>query len=104
MGSFRATRDRLDILPDVPTIAETVPGYESSGWQGVAAPKNTPAAIIGRLNTEVDAALADRDLKARYAELGSLVLPGSPADFGKLMVDETQKWASVIQAAGIEPE
>jgi tripartite-type tricarboxylate transporter receptor subunit TctC len=94
----------LDVLPDIPVVADFLTGYEASGWQGVGAPKNTPAEIVDRLNKEINAGLADPRLKARLADLGGTVLPGSPADFGKLIVEETQKWAKVIQVANIKPE
>jgi tripartite-type tricarboxylate transporter receptor subunit TctC len=95
---------RLDALRDVPTVGEFVPGYEASNWYGLGAPKNTPAAIIGILNREVNAALADPAIKARIADLGGVVLAGSPADFGKLIADETEKWGKVIRAANIKAE
>ena len=81
-----------------------MPGYEASAWFGIGAPKNTPAEIIDRLNREINAALADPKIKARLADLGGTALPGSPADFGKLIADETEKWAKVIRAANIKPE
>jgi tripartite-type tricarboxylate transporter receptor subunit TctC len=95
---------RLEFLPDIPTVGEFVPGYEVSGWLGIGAPKNTPAEIIERLNREINAGLADPKFKARLADLGLTVLGGSPADFGKLIADETEKWAKVIKFAGIKPE
>ena len=85
-------------------MAEFVPGYEASAWQGIGAPKSTSAEIIEKLNKEVNAALADPKMKARLAELGNAVLPGSPADFGKLISDETEKWGKVIKFAGIKPQ
>jgi tripartite-type tricarboxylate transporter receptor subunit TctC len=85
-------------------VGEFVPGYEASGWFGVSAPKNTPAAIIDKLNKEVNAALADPKMKVRLADLGGMVFPGSPAEFGKLIADETEKWGKVIRAANIKPE
>jgi tripartite-type tricarboxylate transporter receptor subunit TctC len=95
-GTLRAlavtTAMRSDLLPGVPTVGETVPGYEASGWYGVGAPKNTPVEIIRRLNTEINAVLADPALKGRFADLGGIVLAGSPADFGKLVAEETEKW------------
>jgi tripartite-type tricarboxylate transporter receptor subunit TctC len=94
----------LEVLPDVPTVGEFVPGYEASGWYGIGAVKNTPAEIVDRLNSEVNAALADRGMKARFADLGVTVLPGSPADFGKLLADETEKWGKVIRAANVKAE
>ena len=105
-GKLRAlavtTAMRSELLPGVPTVGETVLGYEASGWYGVGAPKNTPAEIIRRLNTEINAVLADPALKGRYADLGGTVLAGSPADFGKLIADETEKWGKVIRAANIK--
>jgi tripartite-type tricarboxylate transporter receptor subunit TctC len=98
------TATRSDALPDIPAVGESVPGYESSSWQGVGAPKNTPAAIIDKLNREINAVTADPKMKARLAELGGTVLSGSPADFGKLIADETDKWAKVIKSAGIKPD
>jgi tripartite-type tricarboxylate transporter receptor subunit TctC len=98
------TATRLEVLPDIPTIGDFVPGYEASGWYGIAAPKNTPAEIVDRLNTEINAALADPKMKARFADLGGTVLPGSPADFGKLLADETEKWGKVIRTANIKAE
>ena len=95
---------RLDALPEIPTVAEFVPGYEASNWYGVGAPKATPAEIIDKLNKEISAGLADPNLKARLADLGGTVLAGSPADFGKLIADETEKWAKVIKFAGIKAD
>jgi tripartite-type tricarboxylate transporter receptor subunit TctC len=107
-GRLRAlavtTATRSDALPDIPTVAEFVPGYESSFWLGVGAPKATPAEIVEKLNKEVNAALDDPKMKARLADLGGTPLPGSPADFGKLIADETEKWARVIRAANMKPE
>jgi tripartite-type tricarboxylate transporter receptor subunit TctC len=98
------TATRTDALPDVPTVAEFVPGYDSSGFYGIGAPKNTPADIVDKLNNEINAGLADAMLKKRFADLGSVPFPGSPADFGKLVADETEKWAKVIRFANIKPE
>ena len=95
---------RSDELPDIPTVAEFVPGYEASNWFGVGAPKATPAEIVEKLNEEINAGLADPKIKARLAELGAVVLAGSPADFGKLIAEDTEKWAKVIKSAGIKPE
>jgi tripartite-type tricarboxylate transporter receptor subunit TctC len=95
---------RSDALADVQSLADFVPGYEASGWNGIGAPKSTPAEIIDRLNREINAGLADPALKARFADLGGTVLPGSPADFGKQIADETQKWGKVIRAASIKAE
>ena len=98
------TTTRSEVLPDIPTVADFVPGYDVSNWAGVGAPKNTPAEIIDKLNREINAGLADAKLKARFAELGATVIPGSPADFGKLIADETEKWGKVIRAANIRAE
>ena len=95
---------RSEALPDVPTVAEFVPGYEASNWWGIGAPKNTPAAIVDRVNQEINAALADPRIKARLADLGGVALTGSPADFEKLIAAETEKWAKVIRFAGIKAE
>ena len=107
-GKLRAlgvtTASRSTALPDVPTVSEFVPGYEASGWQGIGAPKNTPPEIISRLNTEVNAALADNKLNARLAELGGTMLGGSPAEFGALIADETARWGKVIRDANIRPD
>ena len=97
------TATRSDALPDLPTVSEFVPGYEASAWYGVGAPKNTPAEIIDRLNKEINGALADPKMKVRLAELGGTVLPGSAADFGKLIADETEKWAKVVKFSGAKP-
>jgi tripartite-type tricarboxylate transporter receptor subunit TctC len=98
------TSTRLDVLPNIPTVREFLPDYEASGWQGVGAPKNTPAEIIDKLNEEIRAGLADGKINARIVELGGTVLAGSPAAFGKLVSDDTEKWAKVIKFAGIKPE
>ena len=95
---------RSDALPDIPTVGEFVPGYEASIWFGIGAPKATPAEIVDKLNKEINAGLADLRMKARLADSGGTPLVGSPADFGKLIADETEKWAKVIQFAGIKPE
>jgi hypothetical protein len=86
------TSTRLELLPDIPTVGEYLPGYEASGWLGIGAPRNTPTDIIDRLNKEINAGLADPKFKARLADLGLTPLPGSPADFGKFIADETEKW------------
>jgi tripartite-type tricarboxylate transporter receptor subunit TctC len=99
-----ATATRLEALPDIPTVGDSVPGFEASGWCGLGAPRNTPASVIERLNREVNAALADPTIKARLADVGAVVLAGSPADFGTFIADETQKWAKVVRFAGIMPE
>ena len=105
-GALRAlavtTAARVEALPDVPTLSEFIPGFEASQWIGLAAPKDAPPAVITRLNAEINAALADPKLKARFTELGFLGLPGSPEDFGKLIRDDTDKWAKVIQSANIK--
>ena len=107
-GKLRAlavtTATRSPVLPDIPTVAEFVPGYESSFWTGVGAPKNTPAEIVDKLNKEINAALADPKMKARLAELGATALPGSPADFGRLIADETEKGAKVVKFAGVKAD
>jgi len=98
------TATRLDVFPDVPPVADVVPGYEASGFAGIGVPKATPADIVDKLNKEINAVLADSKSKARLAVLGATVLQGSPADFGKLIADETEKWAKVVRAANIKPE
>jgi tripartite-type tricarboxylate transporter receptor subunit TctC len=107
-GNLRAlavtTTTRSPVLPDIPALSETLPGYEASTWYGIGAPKNTPAEIIKRLNTQVNASLADANFQARLANLGATVLPGSPADFGKLIADETEKWGKVIRGANIKSD
>jgi len=95
---------RSELLPDVPTVAEFVPGYEASQWYGVGAPKGTPAEVIAKLNSEINAALADPKLKARLSDLGAELTPTTPAEFGKLIADETEKWAKVVRAANLKPE
>jgi tripartite-type tricarboxylate transporter receptor subunit TctC len=95
---------RSEVLPDIPTVGDFLPGYEASSWEGVGAPKNTPAAIIDGLNKEINVALADPKMRARFADLGGTVFAGSPADFGKFVTEETKKWAEVIRAANIKPD
>ena len=95
---------RLDDYPDLPTVAETIPGYEASSWYGLAVPKGTPEAIIGRLNAEINAGLADPKIKARMNELGGTVIAASPEEFGKLIAGDTEKWAKVVKAGNIKPE
>src|SRR3954454_4198331 len=107
-GRLRAlavtTATRVEALPDVPTLSEFIPDFEASQWVGLVAPKDTPTAIIEKLNAEINAGLANPNLKARFADLGGTVLPGSLEDFGKLIRDETEKWAEVIRAAHIKVE
>jgi tripartite-type tricarboxylate transporter receptor subunit TctC len=107
-GRLRAlavtTSYRAAALPDIPTMGEFVPSYEASTWFGIGAPRSTPAEIIDRLNKEINAGLADPKLMGRLADLGATVLAGSPAEFGKLIADETEKWGKVIKFAGIKPE
>jgi tripartite-type tricarboxylate transporter receptor subunit TctC len=95
---------RTDVLPDIPTVAEFVPGFEASAWQGIGAPRNTPTEVIDRLNAEITAGLVDPNMNQRLADLGALPMPMTPADFGKLIADETEKWGKVIRAANIKPE
>ena len=97
------TAARSEALPDLPPVGDFVPGYEASTWQGLGAPGNTPAEIVDKLNKEINAALSDPKIKARLADLGGTVLSGSPADFGRLIADETEKWGKVIRAANIKP-
>jgi tripartite-type tricarboxylate transporter receptor subunit TctC len=103
-GKLRAlavTTDKRNVaLPEVPIVADTVPGYEASAWFGIGAPKNTPAEIIAKLNKAVNDALADPKMKAKLADLGGIPMPGSPADFGKVMADETAKWEKVVKFSG----
>jgi len=107
-GRLRAlavsTATRSELLPNVPAMGEFVPGYEATGWQGIGAPRNTPTAVIDRLNKEINAGLADPRIKARFADLGFMVFDNSPADFGKFIAAETEKWAKVIRAANIKAE
>jgi tripartite-type tricarboxylate transporter receptor subunit TctC len=98
------TATRQDVLPNIPTVGDFLPGYEGSGWQGVGAPRNIPADIIDKLNREISGGLADPKMIARIAELGGAVLGGSPAAFGKIIADDIEKWAKVIKFAGIKPE
>ena len=107
-GTLRAlavtSATRSETLPGIPTVGEFLPGFEASQWYGVGAPKNTPPQIIDKLNKEINAGLADPKLKARLADLGGTVLPGSPADFGKHIAEETEKWGKAIRAANIKVE
>ena len=107
-GKLRAlavtTATRTEVLPDIPTLSDFLPGYEASFWGGFCAPKNTPVQIVDKLNSEINAALSDPKIKDRLADLGGTVLPGSPAQFGRHIADETEKWAKVIKFAGIKAE
>ncbi len=107
-GKLRAlavtTTTRSQALPDVPVLADFVPGYEASAWFGVGVPTGTPADIVEKLNKEINAGLADPKIKARLADMGGMVLAGSPADFGKLIAEETEKWAKVVKYSGAKPE
>ena len=107
-GKLRAlavtSTTRSAVLPDLPTVADVLPGYEASAWYGVGVPKNTPAEIIDRINKEINAILADPKSKARLADLGASLLPGSPADFGKVVADETEKWGKVVEFSGAKPD
>ena len=107
-GKLRAlgvtTATRAQVLPDVAPVADFVPGYETSQWYGMGTPAKTPAEIIGKLNKEINAAIADATMKTRLAALGGEPLPGTPAEFGKLIAEETEKWAKVVQAGGLKPD
>ena len=107
-GKLRAlamtTAARSEALPDLPTVSDFVPGYETSSWSGIGAPKNTPTEIIDKLSQEINAALADPKTKARLADLGSVPMPMSPANFGKLIAESVEKWGNVLRAANIKPE
>jgi tripartite-type tricarboxylate transporter receptor subunit TctC len=98
------TASRSDALPDIPTVGDFIPGYEASTWCGIGAPKGTPADVVDKLNHEINAGLADPKMKARLADLAGTILPGSPADFGKVVAQEIEKWGKVIRAANIKPE
>jgi tripartite-type tricarboxylate transporter receptor subunit TctC len=107
-GKLRAlavtSATRQEALPDIPPVADFLPGFEASGWFGLFAPKNTPAEIVDKLNKEINAGLVDPKLKARFADLGGTVIMGSPADFGRFIAEETEKWGKVIKFAGIKPQ
>jgi tripartite-type tricarboxylate transporter receptor subunit TctC len=107
-GKLRAlavtTATRSEVLPDLPTVGDFVPGYEASAWYGIGAPRGTPDEIINKLNKEINAILTDPKSKARLTDLGASVIPGSPSDFGKLIADETDKWAKVVKFSGARPD
>jgi tripartite-type tricarboxylate transporter receptor subunit TctC len=107
-GKLRAlavtSTTRSEALPDVPTVADFVPGYEASSWWGIGVPRSTPAEFIERLNNEINAGLDSPKLKARLADLGSTALAGSPADFARLIAEETEKWAKVVKFSGAKPD
>ena len=107
-GKLRAlavtTAMRSPVLPDVPVVSDFVPNFEASDWYGIVAPKNTPAEVVNKLNREINASLADPMMKTRLADMGGTVLTGSPADFGRLIANETEKWGKVIKAANIKPD
>ena len=107
-GALRAlavtSGTRSEALPDLPTVGDFLPGYEATAWYGIAAPKNTPSEIVGKLNTEINAGLADPKIKARFADLASTVIPGSSADFGKLVGREIEKWGMVVKFSGAKAD
>jgi len=107
-GKLRAlavtSTSRVEVLPELSTVGDFLPGYEASQWYGIGAPRNTPAGIIDKLNEEISGGLVDPRMKARFADIGGTVLPGSPADFGKFIAAETEKWGKVIRAANIKAE
>jgi len=98
------TATRFEALPDIPTVGDFVPGFEANYWYGLSAPKNTPAEVVDKLNGEVNAGLADRKMRVLFADLGYTVFASSPAEFGKFITDETEKWAKVIRAANIKAD
>jgi tripartite-type tricarboxylate transporter receptor subunit TctC len=98
------TTARSPALPDIPTVGDFVPGFEASALFGLGAPRATPPEVVAKLNSEINAGLADPKLKARLADLGGTPLPGTPAEFGKLIADETEKWGKVVRAAHMKPE
>ena len=103
-GLALSTATRSEALPDLPTVGEFVPGYEASAWYGIGAPRDTPADVIQKLNSEVNAVLAEPKVKARFDDLGGVILNGSPADFGRLVAEETEKWGKVVKFAGLKAE
>jgi tripartite-type tricarboxylate transporter receptor subunit TctC len=107
-GKVRAlavtTAARSHVFPELPVVADFVPGYEASAWYGISAPGGTPPEIVTRLNREINAVLADPRARARFAELGASLLPGSPADYGALVASETEKWGKVVKFAGAKPD
>ncbi len=107
-GKLRAlavtTAKRSGALPDIPTVGDFLPGFEARVWFGIGAPKSTPVEIVDKLNQEINAGLADPKLDARLADLGGMPLPGTPADFSKLIAEETEKWGKAVRSAGIKPE
>ncbi len=107
-GTLRAlavtTAKRQELLPDVPTVGEFLPGYEARGWYGLVAPRSTPIEVVERLNNEVNAGLDDARMQKRLTDVGAAVFAGSPADFGKFIADEIEKWGRVAKFAGIKPE
>jgi tripartite-type tricarboxylate transporter receptor subunit TctC len=98
------TATRSEVLPDLPTVGDFVPGYDASAWYGLGVPKNTPAEIVDRLNRETNAVLADPKVKARFADLGATVFVSTPTGFAKFIADETEKWGKVVKFAGLKPE
>jgi tripartite-type tricarboxylate transporter receptor subunit TctC len=107
-GTLRAlavtSKRRLDVLPDIPTVGEFLRGFEATAWQGLYTPKNTPRAVIAKVNSEINASLGDQKIKTQLEALGLTVLSGSPGDFGKLIADDTEKWAKVIKFAGVKAD
>ena len=98
------TATRFEGAPDLPTVGDVLPGYEASQWYGIGVPKNTPSAIVDKLNKEINVALADSNMKARLADLGGTVLAGTADDFGKLIADETEKWGKVVKFSGAKAD